>query len=404
VSDIVKNSKRRDDSPVRVYADGRVAHWTGGSPGAGRRIFERCGSVEAAEVRAAQLLQQLVKANGMGPLAGVNLDQAMRDMVIGMGESGDEEGSIRQYRSNWNVWVPEPIGKVRCLDVDIKHWAAIFDYANRQKASETTVKNIARTLGVFTEWAVDHGYFTSSEPFGDPRRRRTIVKKARKRARIVKAESRKRFKLSTCPKVADVEKYAAAFEEVYPGYGWRLVILAFATGLRINEVLALRHDSISIETGEVAVNWQLNRYQAWPALKRPKGGKTRTAFLWSFYRQTAQSLIDDSLAFDEDDPNHGWLFPPDKPTTGWADRAGRLAGRAKKKCDWDWTFHWLRHSWATYSLASKKSGGYKLDAVSVQEWLGHARLSTTQDMYVGRRKGDVKAARKSTATAPGGSN
>lgn len=86
----------------------------------------------------------------MGPLAGVNLDQAMREMVIAMGESGDEEGSIRQYRSNWNVKVPEPVGKVRCLDVDIKHWAAIFDYATRQKASETTVKNIARTLGVFT--------------------------------------------------------------------------------------------------------------------------------------------------------------------------------------------------------------------------------------------------------------
>ena len=31
--------------------------------------------------------------------------------------------------------------------------------------------------------------------------------------------------------------YAIAFEEVYPGYGRRLVLLAFATGLRINELV-----------------------------------------------------------------------------------------------------------------------------------------------------------------------
>ena len=56
----------------------------------------------------------------------------------------------------------------------------------------------------------------------------------------MQADSKKRYRLSTCPKVEDVEKYAAAFEEVYPGYGWRLVLLAFATGLRFSEVLALR--------------------------------------------------------------------------------------------------------------------------------------------------------------------
>lgn len=401
MSDRPQNTKRRDQSPVRVYADGRVAYWTGGKPGVGKRIFERCGSVAATEVRAAELLQRLAKAHGMGPQAGLHLDQAMRDMIVAMREGGDEEGSIRQYKSNWNTWVPESIGSVRCLDVDIRQWAAIFDNANKEKATETTIKNIARTLGVFTEWAVDHGYFASSEPFGDPRRRRAIVKKARKRARIVKAEGKNRYLLDTCPTLADVEKYAAAFEEVYPGYGWRLVLLAFATGLRINEVLALRHDSINIKTGEVAVDWQLDRYKPWPAVRPPKGGKTRTAFLWSFYTEIAQSLIDDSLARQEDHPHHGWLFPRHDSTTGWADKAGKLAGEARKRCDWDWTFHWLRHSYATYSLASKKSGGFKLDAVSVQEWLGHARLSTTQDMYVERRKGDVKAARKGTTRAPG---
>lgn len=401
MSDSTKNTKRRDQDPVHVHRDGRVTYWTGGKPGLGQRIFQRCGSVEAAEVRAAELRQRLAKTHGMGPQSSGNLDQAMRDMIISMRDSGGEEGSIRQYRSNWNKWVPESVGNVRCLDVDIRHWSEIFDNANKERASETTIKNVARTLGVFTEWAVDHGYFASSEPFGDPRRRQTIVKKARKRARIVKEKAKRRYRLTTCPKTEDVEKFATAFEEVYPGYGGRLVLLAFATGLRLNEVLALRHDSINLETGEVSVDWQLDRYNAWPAVKRPKNGRPRVALLWSFYTYVAESLIQDSLAREEDDPHHGWLFPRHDSNTAWADKAGKLAGAAKRSCDWDWTFHWLRHSWATYSLASTESGGFQLDAVSVQEWLGHARLSTTQDMYVERRMGDVQAARESTSRGPG---
>lgn len=398
-------TKRRDNDPVRVYSDGRIWYWTGGRPGAGDRVPERCGTLAKAEVRAVELRALLARAHGLGPQSGSVLDQAMQDMLAAMRTAGEPEGSIRQYKSNWNTWVPAAVGaNVRCLEVDIQHWAEIFDHANAEGASEPTVKSIARTLGVLMEWAVDRGYFASSEPFGDPRRRRKIVKKARKRARIVLAESENRYLFATCPKVADVEKYAAAFEESYPGYGRRLVLLAFATGLRINELLALRHDSINLETGEVSVDWQLDRYQAWPARRLPKGGKTRVAFLWSCFSDVAESLIDDSLALDEDDEHYGWLFPRHRSTTAWADQAGKLAGEAKKACDWDWTFHWLRHAYATYSMASKKSGGFKLDPVSVQGWLGHARLSTTQDMYVERQSDDVAVAKRRTSRMPGGGN
>ena len=69
----------------------------------------------------------------------------------------------------------------------------------------------------------------------------------------MKAEREKRYLFDTCPKADDIETYASAFEEVHPGYGRRLVLLAFATGLRINELLALRHDSIDLGTGDVTV-------------------------------------------------------------------------------------------------------------------------------------------------------
>lgn len=361
-------TRRRDGDPVRVYADGRIWYWTGGRPGVGQRVAERHGTPAEAEARAAELRTRLAPTRGLGPEAACFLHQAMQTMVKEMREAGDPEGSVRQYKSNWNTWIPSDVGsKVRCLDADIRHWKAIFDSANSRGATEPTVKNIARTLGVLIEWGINSGYFPSSEAFGDPVRRRTIVKKARKRARIVKAESENRYPRARCPKVADVENYAAAFEEVYPGYGERLVLTAFGTGLRINELLALRHDSINLETGEVYVDWQLDRYHPWPARRLPKGGGARIAVLWTCYTDVAASLIEDSLALDHDDEHYGWLLPRHRSTKGWAEQAGKLAGEAKLACDWDWTFHWLRHAFATCSMASEKSGGYMLDPVSVQE-------------------------------------
>lgn len=188
---------------------------------------------------------------------------------------------------------------------------------------------------------------------------------------------------------------------MYPRYGRRLVLLAFATGLRINELLALRHDSIDLKTGEVTVDWQLDRYQPWPTLRPPKDNKTRVAFLWAFYTDVASSLIADSLALDEDDEHPAGSFPgiarPRRGRTGLASSPARPPVRANGTG----TSTGCAISFASDLLTGKKFGGFKLDPVSVQEWLGHARLSTTQDMYVERQSDDVTIARKRTGRAPG---
>jgi integrase len=394
-----KAPKRRDQDPVRVYADGRIAYWTGGRAGLGHRRFLRGGSLEEAIKKGAAMRGTLARTEGVGAHFDANLDQLMQDMLVHLRTHGGEEGSIRQYKTNYNTWITDEIGHLRCLDAELRHWTAIFDHLNHGKASETTVRNMSRTLGVLMEFGVEHGYFLTAEPFAEPRRRRLVVKKAKKRAAIYKAEVEQKIQLKLCPTLADVEKYAAAFEAEYPGYGYRLVMLAFATGLRLNELLALRHDSINLKTGEIAVDWQLDRYNHWPAHKLPKGRKTRTAIIWDHYLPIAESLVADSLSRDGAD--HGSLFPRHRSTTAWADQAGKLAGAAKAACDWNWTFHWLRHAWASLSLAPEKFGGYGLDAVSVQHWLGHERLSTTQDMYVERQTDDASIAKGRTSRAPG---
>lgn len=400
VSTRKRRATRRDADPVHVLRDGRVAYWTGGQPGLGERKFERCGTTELAEGRATELRRHLVQIKGLGPRAWGTLDEAMQDMLIQMRAAGDPEGTTRQYKSNWNTWVPEDVGGTRCLEVGIEHWTAIFDHANAEKAGDGTILSIARTLGSLMKWGVGHGYF-GTEPFGGQLHRRYAVGRARKRARIHTAERIDHFPPSICPQIADVEKFALAFEHVYPGYGYRLVILAFATGLRINELLALRHDSIDLKTNEIVVDWQLDRYAPWPAQRRPKGGKPRTGFIWSAYLEIAESLSADSLARPAGDPEYGRFFPRHRSVKAWADRAGKLAGEARDASGWDYTFHWLRHAYASYSLAPVTAGGYGFAVASVQHWLGHAKPSTTQDMYVERQANDAEIARQRSALPPG---
>ena len=68
-----KLTRRRDDDPVRVYDDGRIAYWTGGAPGEGDRKIQRCGSREAAERRTTQVRKQLL-AHQPAPKGNATLD------------------------------------------------------------------------------------------------------------------------------------------------------------------------------------------------------------------------------------------------------------------------------------------------------------------------------------------
>ena len=303
-----KPTRRRDDDPVRVYPDGRLAYWTAGKPGQGTREWERHGTRERAEVRAAELREQFARGPQLvGPKSGRTLTELVQDMVDRMRAQKRPDGTIAAYKSNWNMHIADEIGSVRCREAALWHYTAVFERLACAGASEAVVSNVARTLGAIRKFGFRHGYFVDENTFGAAQQRSDLVADYRRRARIAQADDDGRISLDICPSVDDVADYAAALEAEYPGYGARLVWLGFATGLRICELLALKADSINLETMTVAVDWQLDRYRAWPALRPPKGGKRRTARLWPAYADVAASLVADAL--DRDGEDHGWLFP-----------------------------------------------------------------------------------------------
>jgi integrase len=302
---------------------------------------------------------------------------------------------------------------------------------------------VKRTLGKALSFGVSRGYFGEEEPFHCSSLARAEVVRAEKKraadreaeehaaaevtlddhawapgladpaalaaehnnraerlaAEVVEAKRLKRYAAKVCPTAADVEAFAAAFEEQYPGYGARLVLLAYATGLRINELLALRVGDIDLATGQVHVRRQLDRDRAWPATKLPKGHKTRTALLWSCYTWAAEDLIADAARPGRADP--GWLFPRHRSIKAFARQVGNFATTAAAAADWPWSFHWLRHAYAALGLAPVEFGGFGLPLASVSAWLGHKKESTTQDMYDVRQSGDIETARRVTTHYPG---
>lgn len=441
----------RTTDPVSVFADGRVAWYPSGRPGVGGRRWKRHrGNRAAGEAFAARKRAELA---GLAEDIGQSLDDdpsqapfshLMSRLVEHLKETGAPKGTVNQYRSNWNCWVPERVRTTPCAELRLPDWTRVFDEMGRAHASPGTIAAVKRTLGKALSFGVPRGYFGEDEPFHCSSIARAAVVRAEKQraahrhaeelaaaeaallaeetaapgasdragdagqlsmraarlaAAVVEAELLKRYTPQVCPTVADVERFADAFEEQYPGYGSRLVLLAYATGLRINELLALRVGDIDLTTGEVQVRRQLDRDQAWPATKRPKGHKTRTASLWSHYAWVAEELIADATRPGRADP--GWLFPRPRPVKHFARQVGGFATAAAVAADWPWRFHWLRHAYAATSLAPVDFGGYGLPLASVSAWLGHESESTTQDMYDARQADDTQTARRVTARRPG---
>jgi hypothetical protein len=239
----------RDDDPVRVYADGAVRYWTGGVPGQGERLPKKLRTEAEAQVWAIGKRKELARRRGADPKVDSRLVEAFQEMLNTMTATGVPDSSIRQYKSNWNVWIAPVYKGSACTDADLPLWTKVFDEALKsvkpiegetprrtRSASKPTIKALERTLNTFISWGEERGYFLDEAPFGSAVRRRRVAKAAHKRAR--KPDSHEGLMDGVVLDFSEVEKYAIAWEEQYPGYGYKLVLTAFFTGLRIAECSA----------------------------------------------------------------------------------------------------------------------------------------------------------------------
>lgn len=134
-----------------------------------------------------------------------------------------------------------------------------------------------------------------------------------------------------------------------------ILALAYASGLRVGEVVRLRPEDLDRERGLLLV-------------RGGKGRKDRSTLLSG----TALSLVDAYL--EGVSPGH-WLFPgarSGRPLTARSVQRVTAEARARAGITKPVTPHVLRHSFATHLLESGT------DVRLIQELLGHANVRTTE--------------------------
>jgi integrase len=176
---------------------------------------------------------------------------------------------------------------------------------------------------------------------------------------------------------------AAAGERVW----WReLQVLAVAySGLRWGEMAALTADRVDVARRRILVDRQVVEGRHGLALSPPKNRRRRTtmypartpggAELGALLARRLGELTPDGLVFPS--PRGAWArrsnyrrntFDPAADAAGWPRRPdGRRA----------WTFHSLRHVFATWALSQP---GARIEDVS--RLLGHSTVRVTQDLYI----------------------
>ncbi len=168
----------------------------------------------------------------------------------------------------------------------------------------------------------------------------------------------------------EIDKLIEAMDPRY-----RLMIrFAAYTGLRQSEIFALRRRHVDVLHGRVRVEEAI---KAWangaPTFGETKSGRGRTVGLEP---TLAKALTDhltslpggpDALVFTRDD---GEAIR----ATSWGRNFWRPAVR-RALPGRDVTFHHLRHTCASMLIASGAN------ALEVRDWMGHASIATTYDVY-----------------------
>jgi integrase len=270
-------------------------------------------------------------------------------------------------------------------------WVACVDGCYRAGRARNTVTALVRMLAALGAFGVTHGYWPAdSEPWGSARRRRDVLRSYRWDG---EAEGDGGITLDEVPSWRDIEKLAAAMEE-RTGQ-WRYgaaVIVAAASGVRQCELLALRVEDLHLDAGTIRIERQIDRYQLWPAVTTPKRNKKRITIFWAHVRPVLERLVEEAI--------DGWLFAPPPGVTRWADMFGHRLDDASVAAGFDWPAHYLRHHFASVSLAPRDAGGYGLDVADVSRWLGHSSSRTTMDTYRQPQSGSAAAARGATSQPP----
>jgi integrase/recombinase XerD len=287
-------------------------------------------------------------------------------------------------------------------EIDVARLAAFIPWLRR---SETAVISIENKPARRTNATIDqilgavHSFYQFHMRLGTipelplyqlsmPHRRRYkpflhgIVKAKPEQRRVVSAKREQRL-----PKTLTIEQVEALIDACTHVRDRFLLALLFQTGMRIGQVLGLKHEDLRIEDGSIHIV---------PRDDNPNGAraKTRNPYVIPALPEVMQLYTDyliEDLGALEADSLPDFVF-----VNLWEGEVGRpmtyeavmsLVKRLCKRTGISFTPHMLRHTRATLWIRGKQ--------VSLEEassLLGHASIQTTHDTYVHLTASDLREA------------
>jgi integrase/recombinase XerD len=209
-----------------------------------------------------------------------------------------------------------------------------------------------------------------------------IVKAKPEQRRVVSAKRERRL-----PKTLTSEQGEQLIDACTHVRDRFLLTLLFQTGMRIGQVLGLKHEDLGIEDGSIHIV---------PRSDNPNGARAKTRneyaipVLPEVMQLYTEYLIEDLGALEADSlPDfvfvNLWEGDVGRPMTYEAVMS--LVKRLCKRTGIRFTPHMLRHTRATLWIRGKQ-----MSLEEVSSLLGHASIQTTHDTYVHLTAEDLRAA------------
>jgi integrase len=358
---------------------GAKGHWRVRWCEDGRRRETTARSRDAALAKAAELVDRL----GVG--APTDLRRAPGSALVAQyldptrrparGRPWSERHREEQ-ESYCRRFVTPVIGSVECGRLTRADFQRILDRASTRSVAD----HLRRCLTALVAAGTEEGYLLARQDVlrgvhwqGDPGEEPAL-----ERGRLVEE--------ADIPTAAAVHALAAAAAE-HMGVWWREleILLVAYSGLRWGEHAALTADRVDVARRRVVVDRQVIETRRGLKLAPPKSRRKRTTM---FPARTAEGvelvgLVERRLA---ELPVDGLLFPSSRGR--WARRSNyrrTVFEPAARAAGWPrdddrrspWTFHSLRHVFATWALGQP---GARIEDVS--RLLGHSTVRVTQDLYI----------------------
>ena len=287
-------------------------------------------------------------------------------------------------------------------EIDVAHLAAFISWLRRSEPEVISIENkkASRTNATIDQLlGAAHSFYQSHMRMKTipelplyqlslPHRRRYkpflhgIVKAKPEQRRVVSAKREHRL-----PKTLTASQVQQLLDACTHARDKLLLTLLYQTGMRVGQVLGLKHADLDVEDGSIRIV---------PRSDNPNGAraKTRTEYtipaLPDVMRLYTDYLIEDLGALEADSlPDfvfvNLWEGERGRPMTYEAVMS--LVRRLGKKTGISFTPHMLRHTRATQWIRDKQ--------VSLEEasrLLGHASVQTTHDIYVHLTVEDLRSA------------